>query len=95
MGQIDFDPKTRRIRCIGHIINLSLQSFLLARSKEALAAALEATENAQDVDPVEGFAMRLADSASQQEETTRRARKGKSSASASKQTVIEKDYGGW
>jgi hypothetical protein len=25
---IDFNPKRRRIRCIGHIINLSLQSFL-------------------------------------------------------------------
>ncbi|KAK2687818.1 hypothetical protein QWA68_013742 [Fusarium oxysporum] len=31
----------RRIRCIAHIINLSLQAFLLASSKEALFAALE------------------------------------------------------
>src|SRR5260370_39816248 len=40
---INFNPKQRRIRCIAHIINLSLQSFLLARSKAALRAALEAT----------------------------------------------------
>ncbi|KAJ4052062.1 hypothetical protein NW763_008211 [Fusarium oxysporum] len=31
----------RRIRCIAHIINLFLQAFLLASSKEALFAALE------------------------------------------------------
>jgi hypothetical protein len=47
------------------------------------------------VDPVEDFAIRLADLTSQQEETTRRARKGKSSARASQQTVIEEDYAGW
>jgi hypothetical protein len=40
---ISFDPKQHRIRCIAHIINLSLQAFLLASSKEALLAALEAT----------------------------------------------------
>ncbi|EGU73459.1 hypothetical protein FOXB_16032 [Fusarium oxysporum f. sp. conglutinans Fo5176] len=37
---IDYDPKKRRIRCIGHIINLSLQAFLLGSSNEALVAAL-------------------------------------------------------
>jgi hypothetical protein len=95
MEQIDFNAKTRRIRCIGHIINLSLQSFLLARSKEALSAALEATEDAQDVDPVDDFAMRLSDPTSKQEETTRRARKGTSSARASQETVVEEDHAGW
>ena len=40
--QVDFNAKQRRIRCIGHIINLSLQAFLLASSKEALIAALAA-----------------------------------------------------
>ncbi|EXA29121.1 hypothetical protein FOVG_19342 [Fusarium oxysporum f. sp. pisi HDV247] len=39
--KIKFNAKGRRIRCIAHIINLSLQAFLLASSKEALVAALE------------------------------------------------------
>ncbi|KAI1525094.1 Tfo1 transposase, partial [Pyrenophora tritici-repentis] len=39
---VKFTAKERRIRCIGHIINLSLQAFLLASSKEALTAALDA-----------------------------------------------------
>ncbi|KAF5721631.1 ribonuclease H [Fusarium mundagurra] len=38
--KIKFNAKGRRIRCIAHIINLSLQAFLLASSKEALVAAL-------------------------------------------------------
>ncbi|KAJ3495228.1 hypothetical protein NLG97_g3544 [Lecanicillium saksenae] len=38
---ITYDAKSRRIRCIAHIINLSLQAALLASSKEALIAALE------------------------------------------------------
>ncbi|KAG7404410.1 hypothetical protein Forpe1208_v015574 [Fusarium oxysporum f. sp. rapae] len=37
---IIFDPVRRRVRCFDHIINLSLQTFLLARSKEALHAAV-------------------------------------------------------
>ncbi|OBS17075.1 hypothetical protein FPOA_12355 [Fusarium poae] len=38
--KIKSNAKGRRIRCIAHIINLSLQTFLLASSKEALVAAL-------------------------------------------------------
>ncbi|KAF4490369.1 Ribonuclease H [Fusarium agapanthi] len=38
---IKFNAKGRRIRCIAHVINLSLQAFLLASSKEALVAVLE------------------------------------------------------
>ena len=42
---ITFSAKQRRVRCIAHIINLSLQAFLLASSKEALEAAFaEAAE---------------------------------------------------
>ncbi|OWT42391.1 hypothetical protein VFPPC_18318 [Pochonia chlamydosporia 170] len=41
----DFNPKLRRIRCVAHILNLSLQAFLLASSKEALIAALEAADD--------------------------------------------------
>jgi hypothetical protein len=40
--QVQFNAKQRRIRCIGHIINLSLRAFLLVSSKEALLAALTA-----------------------------------------------------
>lgn len=43
--QIKWDPKRHRIRCILHIINLSLQAFLFASSHEALRAALNATSN--------------------------------------------------
>ncbi|KAG7408556.1 Zinc finger BED domain-containing protein DAYSLEEPER [Fusarium oxysporum f. sp. rapae] len=42
---LTFDPSKRRIRCVAHIINLSLQAFLLASSKEALIAALDATDD--------------------------------------------------
>jgi hypothetical protein len=42
---LSFDPSKRRIRCIAHIINLSLQAFLLASSKEALIAALNAVDD--------------------------------------------------
>jgi hypothetical protein len=40
--QIDYDYESHRIRCIAHIINLSLQALLLASSQEALIAALQA-----------------------------------------------------
>lgn len=40
--QIEYHPVHRRIRCSGHIINLSLQAFLFAKNKEALRAAEEA-----------------------------------------------------
>jgi hypothetical protein len=40
---VNFNAKQRRIRCIGHVINLSLQAVLLASSREALLAALRAT----------------------------------------------------
>lgn len=39
--KINFDPEKRRIRCIAHIINLSLQACLTASSQEALKAALK------------------------------------------------------
>jgi hypothetical protein len=42
---LTFDPSKRRIRCVAHIINLSLQAFLLASSKEALIAALDAIDD--------------------------------------------------
>jgi hAT family C-terminal dimerisation region len=57
---IDFDHKRRRVRCIGHIINLSLQAFLLARSKEALTAALAAADIDREEDAFGHFSSSLA-----------------------------------
>ncbi|EXU94692.1 hypothetical protein X797_012228 [Metarhizium robertsii] len=41
---IEFDGKKRRIRCCGHIINLSLEAFLFASTIEALEAAIDAAK---------------------------------------------------
>ncbi|EXK77326.1 hypothetical protein FOQG_17962 [Fusarium oxysporum f. sp. raphani 54005] len=51
--------KRRRIRCIGHIINLALQAFLLARSKVALRASLEATADEPGSTMLEEFSQQL------------------------------------
>lgn len=53
--KVEFDAKQRRVRCIGHIINLSLQAFLLASSKEALAAALAAASDVSGDDLLARF----------------------------------------
>ncbi|KAH7461718.1 hypothetical protein FOMA001_g18848 [Fusarium oxysporum f. sp. matthiolae] len=55
----EYPHKRRRIRCIGHIINLALQAFLLARSKEALRAALEATADEPSSTMLEEFSQQL------------------------------------
>ncbi|OWT42365.1 hypothetical protein VFPPC_18496 [Pochonia chlamydosporia 170] len=56
---VNYPHKRRRIRCIGHIINLALQAFLLARSKEALRAALEATADEPGSTMLEEFSQHL------------------------------------
>ena len=53
------EAKSRRIRCLDHILNLALQAFLLAKSKEALTAAFEATDNAEGTDAYLVFATAL------------------------------------
>jgi hypothetical protein len=64
---INWEAATHRVRCLGHIINLSLQAFLFASSKEALQAAIEATIEAAggdlDEDTLESFAQALASQA--------------------------------
>lgn len=40
-----FDPVASRTRCAGHIINLSLQAFLLATSEDALRAAMKKAQD--------------------------------------------------
>jgi hypothetical protein len=52
---VEFDAKRRRIRCIAHIINLSLQAFLLASSKEALNAAFAAANDVSGEEFLEQF----------------------------------------
>ncbi|KAG7410316.1 Zinc finger BED domain-containing protein RICESLEEPER 2 [Fusarium oxysporum f. sp. raphani] len=42
---VTIDPVSSRTRCAGHIINLSLQAFLLATSEHALQAAIEAAQD--------------------------------------------------
>ncbi|KAK7571327.1 hypothetical protein V3481_007143 [Fusarium oxysporum f. sp. vasinfectum] len=76
---IDYDPKKRRIRCIGHIINLSLQAFLLGSSNEALVAALEAASEVTSEDLLIRFSQAL---------TTRR-RRGRRRLSRSD---VDEDY---
>lgn len=50
---VEFHPTERRIRCGGHIINLCLQAFLFASSKEALCAAIEEADRSMDTTAVE------------------------------------------
>ncbi|EXU94779.1 hypothetical protein X797_012138, partial [Metarhizium robertsii] len=61
---ISFHPGRRRIRCIAHIINLSLQAFLLASSREALRAALSAASDATGAEMYEQFYFMLYDASS-------------------------------
>jgi hypothetical protein len=58
---VSLNPERRRIRCIAHIINLSLQAFLLASSKEALNAALDASCDASGDQMYEQFYQALYD----------------------------------
>ncbi|KGQ02474.1 hypothetical protein BBAD15_g12314 [Beauveria bassiana D1-5] len=57
--EIDFDPGRSRIRCFGHVLNLCLQAFLLACSKEALHAALATTSIAPGAKSMEAFSATL------------------------------------
>lgn len=51
-----FDAASSRTRCVGHIINLSLQAFLFATSKQTLQAAVEqAQDEASDVTVAEAL----------------------------------------
>jgi hypothetical protein len=57
---IKFDPIKRRIRCLGHIINLSLSAFLFADNKTALREAIsQSIEEEGDVTVCELLIERL------------------------------------
>ncbi|KAH8656419.1 hypothetical protein BGZ61DRAFT_570544, partial [Ilyonectria robusta] len=58
---INWDPKRHRIRCILHIINISLQAFLFASSREALQAALGAASDVTGDELYERFYLVLHD----------------------------------
>jgi hypothetical protein len=45
----EFDESKRRIRCSGHIINLSLDAFLFASTIEALKVTVEAAKDESDI----------------------------------------------
>ena len=47
---IEYDATTRRIRCSGHIINLSLQAFLFASNQEAVKAVNQLADIEEEVD---------------------------------------------
>lgn len=53
--RVEFNAKKRRIRCSGHIINLSLDAFLFATTVEALKAAINAAKEESDITVVEAL----------------------------------------
>ncbi|KAF5257173.1 hypothetical protein FOXYS1_12315, partial [Fusarium oxysporum] len=104
---ISFHPNQRRIRCIAHIINLSLQAFLLASSKEALRAALAAASDVTGAEMYEQFYFTLYDvsaneptsrseASGQQEQSFSKVWKGKAKRATRKPPDFREDkFRGW
>lgn len=46
--QIHWEPKTRRIRCHGHVINLASQAFIFAPDKETIDAVVDEVRQGSD-----------------------------------------------
>ena len=40
---VDWSPSERRLRCVGHIINLAVQAFFFAKNEEAIELAIQAS----------------------------------------------------
>jgi len=70
---IEFDGKKRRIRCCGHIINLSLEAFLFASTIEALEAAIDAGKEEADLTVVEALQEQLREKQGKKGKKKRRA----------------------
>ncbi|EXM14878.1 hypothetical protein FOTG_16751 [Fusarium oxysporum f. sp. vasinfectum 25433] len=104
---ISFHPNQRRIRCIAHIINLSLQAFLLTSSKEALRAVLAAASDVTGVEMYEQPYFTLYDvstneptsrseASGQQEQSFSKVWKGKAKRAARKLPGFKDDkFRGW
>jgi len=76
---VAFDAVSSRTRCVGHIINLSLQAFLFATSKNALQAAMEqAQDETTDVTVAEALHDQLHSTTTSQ--TTHRKRRKRNDA---------------
>jgi hypothetical protein len=72
---VSLNPVHRRIRCGGHIINLSLEAFLFASTQEALKAAIEAAiEESSDTTVVEALQEQLKSRQAQKGKDKRKAR---------------------
>ncbi len=48
--QINWDPKTRRIQCHGHVINLTSQAFIFAPDKEMIDAVINKVREEADTE---------------------------------------------
>ena len=73
---VAFDAVSSRTRCVGHIINLSLQAFLFATSKNALQAAMEqAQDETTDVTVAEALHDQLHSTTTSRQTTHRKRRK--------------------
>jgi hypothetical protein len=104
---VSFHPSQRRIRCIAHIINLSLQAFLLVSSKEALRAALAASSDVTGAEMYEKFYFTLyyisanepasrSEGSGQQEQSFSKIWKGKAKRAARKPPDFKDDnFRGW
>ncbi|KAM5360624.1 hypothetical protein ACJA88_014769 [Fusarium oxysporum] len=104
---VSFHPNQRRIRCIAHIINLSLQAFLLASSKETLRIALAAASDVTGAEMYEQFYFTLYDisanepasrseASGQQEQSSSKIWKGKAKKAARKPPDFKDDkFRGW
>src|SRR2546423_1493600 len=78
---VSFDPVFYRTRCVGHIINLSLQAFLFATSKSALQATIEqAQDEANETTVVESLQEQIRSSASQRGQDRGKGRKARNDA---------------
>ena len=49
---LDWQPSKRRLRCVGHIINIAVQAFLFAKNKTAVDLAIEHVQS-QSSQPLE------------------------------------------
>lgn len=69
-GIRDFDAKQARIRCHGHIINLTVQAFMFTKDPEAVEAAArraeEAVNNDEEVDIEDTLAARFKKAAAEE-----------------------------